>query len=173
MRPVLDWRVLDTTLRSRRGARIESGVFDRLCAEALGGFDRIVGLDVSDVCVDGSIHKAPCGGPGTGKSPVERGKLGWKWSIATDGHGIPVGWAADAADVNDQTMLEPTLAAVSDTGLILDIETLHLDRGYAGDPVAKACWRWGIDDIVRTPKRPPGQARHRPKTQPLGRRWIV
>ena len=66
-------------------------MFDRLCAEALAAFDRIVGLDVSDVCVDGSIHKAPCGGPGTGKSPVDRGKLGWKWSIATDRHGIPVG----------------------------------------------------------------------------------
>ena len=88
---ILEWRVSDTTLRSRRDEWIEAGVFDRLCSEALAAFDRIVGLDVSEVCVDGLIHKAPCGGPGTGKSPVDRGKLGWKWSIAADGRGIPVG----------------------------------------------------------------------------------
>ena len=170
---ILEWRVSDTTLRARRDEWIAAGVFDRLCSEALAAFDRIVGLDVSEVCVDGSIHKAPCGGPGTGKSPVDRGKLGWKWSIATDGHGIPVGWAADAANVNDQTMLEPTLAAVADTGLVLDIDTLHLDRGYAGEPVLKTCASYGIHDIVRTPKRPPGKARRQPKAEPLGQRWIV
>ncbi|MDE0117636.1 MAG: transposase [bacterium] len=104
---------------------------------------------------------------------TQRCSLGWKWSIAADRHGIPVGWAADAANVNDQTMLEPTLAAVSRTGLIADIETIHLDRGYTGDPVAKTCRRWGIDDIVRTPKRPSGHARGRPRTEPLGKRWIV
>ncbi|MDE0238237.1 MAG: IS5 family transposase [bacterium] len=170
---ILEWRVSDTTLRARRDEWVEAGVFDKLCSEALAAFDRIVGLDVSDVCVDGSTHKAPCGGEGTGKSPVDRGKLGWKWSIATDRHGIPVGWAADAANVNDQTMLEPTLAAVADTGLIADIETIHLDRGYAGAPVLKTCLRYGIDDIARTPKRRPGQARGRPKAEPLGQRWIV
>ena len=32
------------------------------------------GLDPADAMVDGSIHKAPAGGEGTGKSPVDRGK---------------------------------------------------------------------------------------------------
>ncbi|MYB03968.1 MAG: hypothetical protein F4Y13_07220 [Acidimicrobiaceae bacterium] len=54
------------------------GAFDRLAAEALDGYDRIVGLDLSDASVDASLHKAPGGGEGTGKSPVDRGKLGWK-----------------------------------------------------------------------------------------------
>ncbi len=170
---ILEWRVSDTTLRARRDEWIAAGVFDRLCSEALAAFDRIVGLDVSEVCVDGSIHKAPCGGPGTGKSPVDRGKLGWKWSIATDGRGIPVGWAIGGANRHDTALLEPTLAAVADTGLVADIETIHLDRGYAGDPTAQTCASFGIDDIVRTPKRPPGTARGLPKAEPLGRRWIV
>ena len=170
---ILEWRVSDTTLRARRDEWIEAGVFDRLCSEALAAFDRIVGLDVSDVCVDGSAHKAPCGGEGTGKSPVDRGKLGWKWSIAAERHGIPVGWAIGGANRHDSLLLEPTLAAVSHTGLLADVETLHLDRGYDGDPVAKTCARWGIDDISRTPKRRPGTARQQPKTEPLGQRWIV
>lgn len=170
---ILEWRVSDTTLRARRDEWIQAGVFDRLCSEALAAFDRIVGLDVSEVCVDGSIHKAPCGGEGTGKSPVDRGKLGWKWSIATECRGIPVGWAIAGANRNDSLLLEPTLAAVADTGLLADIETVHLDRGYAGDPVLHTCLSFGIGDIVRPPKRPPKTARGQPKAEPLGRRWIV
>lgn len=170
---ILEWRVSDTTLRARRDEWIQAGVFDKLCSEALAAFDCVVGLDVSEVCVDGSIHKAPCGGDGTGKSPVDRGKLGWKWSIATERRGIPVGWAIAGANRNDSLLLEPTLAAVADTGLLADIETIHLDRGYAGDPVAKTCLSFGIDDIVRPPKRPPKTAQGQPKAEPLGRRWIV
>ncbi len=97
---ILEYRVSDTTLRARRDEWIKAGVFDRLCFEALAAFDRIVGLDLSEVAVDGSIHKAPCGGAGTGKSPVDRGKLGWKWSVAADRNGIPVGWAIDGEPVS-------------------------------------------------------------------------
>ena len=82
-------------MRARRDEWIAAGVFDALAAEALAAHDRIVGLDLSDAAVDGSIHKAPCGGDGTGKSPVDRAKLGWKWSILCDRAGIPVSWAAD------------------------------------------------------------------------------
>ena len=101
----------ETTLRNRYNEWNAHGAFDRLVAEALDGYDRVVGLDLSDASVDGSIHKAPCGGGGTGKSPVDRGKSGWKWSLLTDRSGIPVSWAADGANRNDCTLLEPTLAA--------------------------------------------------------------
>lgn len=88
---ILERRVSDTTLRARRDEWIAAGVFDQLKEHALGAYDRIIGLDLSEVGLDGSIHKAPCGGEGTGKSPVDRRKLGWKWSIAVDRGGIPVG----------------------------------------------------------------------------------
>ena len=104
-------RASDTTLRARRDEWVDAGVFDALADEALRAYDRIVGLDLSEAAVDGSIHKAPCGGDGTGKSPVDRGKLGWKWSLLTDRNGIPVSWAADGANRNDITLFEPTVAA--------------------------------------------------------------
>ena len=72
-------RVSDTTLRDRRDEWIRAGVFDRLADEAVAGYDRIIGLDFSDCSVDGSQHKAPVGGEGTGPSPVDRGKRGCKW----------------------------------------------------------------------------------------------
>ena len=163
----------ETTLRTRYNAWNADGVFDRVVAEALEGYDRIVGVDLSEASVDASLHKAPCGGDGAGKSPVDRGKSGWKWSLLCDRAGIPVSWAADGANRNDQTLLGPTLAAAGRRGLLCDVETLHLDRGYAGDPVLKLCESYGIHDVVRAPKRARGTARRRPKTVPLGMRWTI
>jgi hypothetical protein len=47
-----------------------------------------------------------------------------------DRHGIPVGWTIDGAIRNDVRMLEPTLDDVAAGGLLVDIDTMHLDRGY-------------------------------------------
>lgn len=47
----------DTTPRARRDEWIDAGVFEQLKAEALAGYDRIVGLD--DVAMDGSLPKPP------------------------------------------------------------------------------------------------------------------
>ena len=102
--------VSDTTLRHRRDEWIRAGVFDRLADEAVAGYDRVIGLDLSECSVDGSQHKAPLGGEGTGPSPVDRGKRGWKWSLFADRHGIPLGWFAAGANRNDCVLLAPTLA---------------------------------------------------------------
>ena len=163
----------ETTLRNRYNDWNADGAFDRLVAEAIDGYDRIVGVDLSDASVDASVHKAPSGGEGTGKSPVDRGKSGWKWSLLCDRAGIPVGWAADGANRHDQALLEPTLADAERRGLLGEVDTLHLDRGYSGNPVLKTCHSYGIGDVVRAPKRPRAGARRRPITVPLGMRWTI
>jgi transposase len=58
---ILDFAVSDTTLRARRDEWIDAGVFDRLVAEALAAFDRIIGLELGGVALDGSLHKEPYG----------------------------------------------------------------------------------------------------------------
>jgi len=97
-------KVSDTTVRSRRDEWIAAGVLDELVEEALDSYDKIIGLDLSDVALDGSLHKSPAGGEGTGKNPTDRAKLGWKWSIVTDKNGIPFGFAADGANRNDSVL---------------------------------------------------------------------
>ena len=163
----------ETTLRARCNAWSADGVFDWVVSEALEGYGRFVGFDLAEAAVGGSVHKAPGGGGGTGKSPVDRGESGWKWPLLTDRWGIPVGWAADGADRRDQTLLEPTLGAAGRRGLLCDVQTLHLDRGYARDPVLATCHSFGLHDGVRAPKRARGPARGQPGTMPLGQRWTI
>jgi transposase len=169
---ILDHQVSDTTLRARRDEWIDAGVFEALKTEALAGFDRIVGLDLDDVALDGSLHKAPYGGEGTGPNPTDRAKLGWKWSVAAERHGIPIGWAIDGANRHDVRMLEPTLDALRDAGLLADVGLLHLDRGYDSSAVRDRLRHAGIDqfEIQRRGTKVPGV-----KKQPLrlGLRWIV
>ena len=168
---LVGYGVSDTTLRARRDEWIAAGVFDSLESEAVQAYDRIVGLDLSETAVDGSTHKAPCGGEGTGKSPVDRGKLGWKWSLLTDRSGIPVAAAFDGANRHDTVLLGPTLDAAADRGLLCDIETLHLDRGYDSAATRRLCAASGIE-LVCAKRRRPGTAKT-PTTMPLGLRWTI
>jgi transposase len=144
---ILDRQVSDTTLRARRDEWIAAGVFDLLRAHALHAYDRIIGLDLSEVALDGSLHKAPCGGEGTGPNPTDRAKLGWKWSIAADANGIPIGWAIDGANRNDVKLVGPTLDDVERAGLLGEIETLHLDRGYDYPKIRAQLAGLGLDDL--------------------------
>jgi transposase len=164
----------ETTLRRRRDEWWEAGVFDGLVDETLQGYDRIIGLDLSEVAVDGSLHKAPFGGEGTGPSPVDRGKCGWKWSIATDRNGIPIGWEQAGANRVDSMLLEATLDAVDARGLLADIETLHLDRGYDNSNVRAICTGLGLDDVIAAKKRKPTKGKIAAKKPvSLGMRWPV
>ena len=168
---ILDHQVSDTTLRGRRNEWIAAGVFDQLITQARAAFDKIIGLDLSEVALDGSLHKAPYGGQDTGPNPCDRGKLGWKWSVAVDRHGIPIGWAIDAANRHDIGLLEPTIAAVKANGLLADIETLHLDRGYDYPVIRQRLAVYGMCDVSIQPRKKRGG----PAPQPmrLGLRWIV
>ena len=165
-------KVSDTTVRGRRDDWSAAGVFDAIAAEATSAYDRVIGLDLNDVAVDGSLHKSPCGGEGTGKNPTDRGKLGWKWSVLTDRYGIPFGWTVDGANRNDSILLAPTLDDANKHGLLDDVETIWLDRGYDSAATRERLAERGLDDAVIAKRRKRGS--REPKTnQPMGLRWPV
>jgi transposase len=165
-------RVSDTTLRARRDEWVTAGVFDRLVEEALAAYDRIIGFDLRDCAVDASLQKAPRAGEGSGPSPVDRGKRGWKWSLFADRNGIPLGWVAAAANRNDCVLLEPTIAKAAARGLAPECLTLHLDRGYDNGVVRAAVAAAGIGQLVCSRVRPPNTAMTK-KIVPLGMRWPI
>lgn len=167
-------KVSDTTARARRDEWEEAGVIAAVAEEALAAYDKIIGLDLSEVAIDGSAHKAPRGGEGTGPNPVDRGKSGWKWSLLTDRAGIPFGWAANGANRHDTVLFAPTFDEGARRGLVADIETMHLDRGYDSAAVRAHCVAHGVDDIVANRQRKTHKARRSGKGRvPLGMRWPI
>ena len=78
-----------TTIRDRRDEWIKAGIFAELKTIARESYDRIVGLALEDIAVDGCITKAPGGGECAGRSPVDRGKLGMKRSLMVEGQRHP------------------------------------------------------------------------------------
>ncbi len=56
---LLGGAVSDTTLRARPDEWEEAGVIAAVVDEALGAYDKIIGLDLSEAAVDGSHQKPP------------------------------------------------------------------------------------------------------------------
>jgi len=153
-----------TTIRSRRDEWIAAGVFQALEQACLDAYDRIVGLDLGELAVDGCITKAPCGGEAAGPSPVDRGKQGTKRCVLTDGHGIPLGCVVAGANRQDSPLLRPTLDHLSRFGFYLpDRITVHLDAGYDNTKTRDLLDELGCHGVIST-KGTPLQA---------GRRWLV
>lgn len=127
---IADERCSASTLRRRRDEWISAGVMEDLHEIALDAYDRMIGLDLSDVAVDCCITKAPCGGDKVGKSPVGRGKGGIKRSMVVDAKGIPLGVVAAPANRHDSVLLERTLDTLEIVGELPERISVHLDRGY-------------------------------------------
>ena len=124
----------DRTIRRRLTEWAAAGVAQRVHALALAAYDRVIGLELGDVAVDGCLTVAPSGGAMAGPSPVNRRKGGLKRSVAGDGNGIPLGLVAAGANRHDSPLLRPTLeqaaAQLGPMNCYPDHVTAHLDAGY-------------------------------------------
>jgi transposase len=154
-----------TTLRRRRDAWIAAGIMDHLQALALDAYDRMIGLELDDIAVDGCITKAPCGGEVAGSSPVDRGKQGLKRSTVVDAAGIPLGTIAAPANRHDSPLLEPTLETLNRIDPLPDPVTVHLDRGYDSDVTRDRLARRGLHGAIA--------ARGKPAPVAASQRWPV
>ena len=102
---IADASCSESTLRRRRDGWIELGLMERLKEICLEAYDRLIGLELSEVAVDGCVTKAPCGGEKAGISPVDRGERGIKRSMAVDAKGIPLGAVSAPANRHDSPLL--------------------------------------------------------------------
>src|SRR5215211_4444940 len=83
LRGIADTSCSATILRRRRDEWISAGVAEQLRRAVLAAYDRLFGLELEHLVVDGCITKAPCGGQVAGPSPVDRRKRGLKRSMVT------------------------------------------------------------------------------------------
>jgi hypothetical protein len=98
----------DRTIRRRLDDWAEAGVGEQVLQTALAGYDQMIGLDLDDLAVDGSITKSPCGG-----------------EVAND-HDSPL-LEPTLAGIVDMIGPLPQHRGVHDEDLF---PTVHLDRGY-------------------------------------------
>jgi transposase len=154
-----------TTLRDRRDEWIALGVFAQLSRIARESYDRIVGLLLDDIAVDGCITKAPGGGEVAGPSPVDRRKQGMKRSVLVEGYGIPLGRVLAGAQRHDSPLLDPTLDLLADLGPLPEEITVHLDAGYDSGKTRQTLTERGLR----------GQIAHKGEKAPIqaSRRWHV
>lgn len=170
---LLDRRVSDTTLRARRNEWLAAGVFDQMFLDALADYDRAGLLKPRHSSADGSLHKAPCGGPGSGPNPTDRGKLGWKWLIVVDAGGVPIGCVTEGANRQDSVLLAATIDSVP-VKYRRKIRWLHLDRGFDNKNVRAQLDERGLSDACIARKRPRGKPdAPLPAPKFKGRRWPV
>jgi hypothetical protein len=92
--------------------------------------------------------------------------------VLTDKNGIPIGWAIDGANRHDSVLLAPTLDNAAQLGLLCEIETIWLDRGYDSEVTLERLVARGIDDAVIAKKRKRGDAETK-QSVPMGLRWPV
>jgi transposase len=166
-----------TTLRTRRDEWIELGVFGALARIAREAYDRIVGLVLDEIAVDGCITKAPGGGEVAGPSPVDRRKQGMKRSVLVEGYGIPLGRVLAGAQRHDSPLLAPTLDLLDDLGPLPEDITVHLDAGYDSGKTRDTLADRGLSgEIARKGEKAPiqaGQRWHVERTKCAARRPVV
>lgn len=152
-----------TTLRRRRDDEwIEAGSMEALQQMALESYDRIIGLQLSEVAVDCCITKAPCGGEKAGRSPVDRGKRGIKRSVAVDAEGIPLGVITAPANRHDSPLLSETLDSA---GELPERASVHLDRAYDSKVSKEILADRGLIGVISN--------KGKPAPLKAGMRWIV
>lgn len=154
------------TIRRRVKLWAELGISEQVHALALQAYNRMIGLELSELSADGCITKAPCGGEMAGRSPVDRGKQGLKRSVASEARGVPLGLVSAGANRHDSPLLVPTLeSAKAQVGPLPEQVNVNLDRGYDSAKTRCALVELGFtSEIARKGVPAPIQA---------GKRWVV
>jgi transposase len=167
-RRIADATCSATTLRRRRDEWISAGVVDQLRLGVLAAYQRLFGLDLEHLAVDGCITKAPCGGQVAGSSPVDRRKQGLKRSLVTDMNGVPLGVVAAAANRRDDSLLAATLDTFDALAVVVGLPerpVVHLDAGYDYQTCRQVLARRGMTGEIAT--------RGQPAPIQVGRRWVI
>jgi hypothetical protein len=157
----------DRTIRRRLQEWAAVGLAEQVHRLVLVAYERMIGLDLEELAVDGCITKAPSGGEVAGRSPVDRGKQGLKRSVLTEGAGIPLHLIPAGANRHDAPLLPATLAGLDTVAAITATEpgTIHLDRGYDSTPTRALLDEVGLRGVIARKGVPaPRQA---------GSRWTV
>ncbi len=155
----------DRTIRRRVKTWAEAGLAQTLHALVVAQYDRMTGLDLDDVAVDGRIIKARFGGERAGRSSVDRSKLGLKRSTLSVGAGIPLHIISAGANRNDSPLLAPTLAGLDALAPLPEETAVHLDRGYDNAGTREMLAGLAVTGVIA--------CKGKPVPLQVGKRWVI
>jgi putative transposase len=130
----------------------EAGLFLALWKSGLLANDALQGIDWEWLAMDGAMTKAPLGGEMVGKNPTDRGKVGTKRRVLTDGGGVPLGLAVEGANRHDFKMARATIESIPVERPEPSPATpqgMCLDKGYDYDEVRELLAEFGFTAHIR------------------------
>ncbi len=104
----------------------------------------MIGLEVTDLALDGCMTKAPGSGDKVGRFPVDRGKQGLKRAAVTDATGVRMHVVSAGANRHDSPLLGPALAGLPAVGPSTTGSTVHRDRPFDAGPSRELLDRLGF-----------------------------
>jgi putative transposase len=91
-------------------------------------------------------------GKKVGKNPTDRGKIGTKLSLLTDGGGVPIGLAVEGANRNDFKLVRETIESIPverPEPTADKPQGMCLDKGYDYDEVRDLLTEFGFTAHIR------------------------
>ena len=150
------------------------GCSSRLADEALAGYDRIVGLDLSGVAVDASLNKGALRGRGNRPQPGRSRQIRLEMvGQHRPGRDLPLGWAVAPANRNDCILLAPTLDAVAQRGHSQRLKPCTWTGAHDYPFIRNECRERGLTDLVIPSRRPDDRDFATSEPSPQALRWPV
>lgn len=144
--------------------------FQQLWWSELVRYDAIHGLNLVKQAMDCAHKKSPLGCEKSGRSPVDRGKLGSKISVLSESKGIIIGLAVGSGNQHDSTLFVETLRSIPKFLKQPFYKEMNLDSAYDSQEV-----RTALFNLYYVPKIAPNQRRKKDRpSNPLGySRWFI
>lgn len=127
--------------------------FEILWHKELQEYDAICGLNLEIQAGDCAHIKAPLGQEKTGKSPVDRRKLGTKRSIIVDKNGVAIGCALGGGNQHDSKLFEASIRSIPTCIKQPFNKEMHLDSAYDSKSIRVVLFNYGYVPKITKNKR--------------------
>ncbi len=163
-----------STAHDRFQQWVAADVFGKLWQAGVEQFDELMGIEWAWLSMDGAMTKAPLGGGKTGPNPTDRSKKGVKRSLLTEGHGVPIGLAADGANRHDMKLLRATIESIvvkRPQPTQEHPQGMSLDKGYDYEEVRDTLVEFGFTAHIRSRGEEAKDLKR--EAGKRARRWVV
>lgn len=149
---------------------IRAGAFQKIWKSVLMLYDRKVGLILKNQSMDSNHKKSPLGGDKTGKSPVDRRKLGTKLNLVVEEAGIPIGATIAGGNRHDTQLFVDLVDNLQQQITQSKNHYLRTDKGFTSKKNKAEAIKRNF-----TPVMPAKKPKNKPqiKSEKDLKRWVV